>query len=208
MLSPLDTKSSSTVPTSSSWTGWTKLATLRDGVTQVWRISAIDRLIPEFLKGGRVSAAMDEFVVEARGDPAGDVLAIGWLTRDAFGVAAGDVLASVWLVLGDWGGFARFCDMRGVRGCASPDSSVTLLTVIWDFRTIPLIADQTTTYRQLVLLCSWFNLWNLSLNSLGAALDVRISHEPSRVWLQAHSDVKYNPFEDLLLDGWDRGMKT
>lgn len=45
---------------------------------------------------------MDEFVVEARGDPAGEVLAIGWLTPDALGVAAaGDVLASVWLVLGD-----------------------------------------------------------------------------------------------------------
>lgn len=75
MLSPIDTKSSSIVPMSSSWTGWTKLATLRDGVTQLWCISAIDRLVREFLKGGRVSAAIDGLVVEARGDTAGDAFA-------------------------------------------------------------------------------------------------------------------------------------
>ena len=69
-------------------------------------MSAIDRLVREFREagGGRVSAASDGPVVEARGDTAGDVFATDWLTRDALGVTAGDILASVWVApefLGD-----------------------------------------------------------------------------------------------------------
>lgn len=125
--SPLDTMSSSTVPTSSDWTGWTRLVTLREGVKQVWPASAIDRLVREFFgaggrtvsgdesiwlvrkfleaDGGAVSAA-DRLVREVLGE-AGDVLLIDWLTLETLGDTTVVVLAIDWLVpglLGERGG--------------------------------------------------------------------------------------------------------
>lgn len=130
LSAPLDTKSSSTVPTSSSCTGCTKLVTLSEGVKQVWPASAIDRLVREFPEvGGNVSSiwlvrelylepgagavsAIARLVREALGVETGDALAsIDWLTREALGDTTGDALAIAWLVrefLGDRGELLRF----------------------------------------------------------------------------------------------------